>query len=238
MGKSDPKNWNDYEIVEQSDNNDYPPARSLFNESVAPPISEEAREASRTIDRGLSQIRNTEDFGFDDTTFGGPNTDDMPIEEYGDVEDRTENILKNLEKDLNYSSYFYERYGNVDVYFSLEDIYRSVGVFTSSDKRVNIKIIKNGTIFIGDYVSPNQIIEELIDGVVSFLVFKVNGTPALITGTLKEELVNGEEHVREAAFSLLPDGRVLLWNVMKQKWSSFYPNNLIEMTRDDTSAFE
>ena len=87
-------------------------------------------------------------------------------------------------------------------------------------------------------LEPNQIIEELLDGIVSFLVMKVNGQVAIIMGSLKEGIVNGEENVRQAAFSPLGDGRILLWSTVKQKWSSFYPDNLLSMTRDDTDDLE
>jgi len=222
-----------YEIVENSSDGDYPPAM---------PINESIREALSRLDEQRSMLKQEEsgdaDFGFDDSTLGYGTYDGRDVEIYGEKEDREDTIIKNLEEDLNYSAYFYERYGSVEFYFTLEDIYQKTGFDTASDKKVTVKIIKDGKLYISDFVNPNQILEELIDGVVSFLVFKVNGQIARITGTLKEELVNGDEHVRNAAFSLLPDGRVLLWNVMKQKWSSFYPDNLLEMTRDDTSAFE
>ena len=96
------------------------------------------------------------------------------------------------------------------------------------------------TILFGRFFRKSNLYENEhpISHLVSFLVIKVNGQVALITGTLKDELVNGESHVREAAFGGLPDGRILLWNVRKQKWSSFYPENLLEMTRDDTTDFE
>lgn len=238
MAKSDPKNWNDYEIVEQTDDNEYPPSKSLFTGSDAPQISERGRQASRLMDQRLTEIREQEDFGFDDSTLGFQSDEDLPIETYGEQESRTEALMKRLENDLNYSAYFYSRYGNVDFYFSLEDIYKQVGFDSTKEIKANIKIIKEGTVYIAGSVTPNQIIEELLDGVVSFLVFKVNGQAAEITGTLKAELVNGEEHVRQAAFSPISKGRILLWNVWKQKWSSFYPTNMLEMTRDDTSDFE
>ena len=68
MAKSDPKNWDDYEIVEQTDDNEYPPSKSLFTGSDAPQISESGRQASRLIDQRLTEIREQEDFGFDDAT--------------------------------------------------------------------------------------------------------------------------------------------------------------------------
>jgi hypothetical protein len=107
-----------------------------------------------------------------------------------------------------------------------------------SDKYVSVKIAKEGKLYIADFINPNQIIEELLDGIVSFLVMKVNGQVAIIMGSLKEGIVNGEEHVRQAGFSPLGDGRILLWSTVKQKWSSFYPDNLLSMTRDDTDDLE
>lgn len=236
----------DYEIVENGSDDDYPPKRSRSSEfidrSLSPEqIRESGRQALRSLDEQISAAREKreaeQDFGFSESTFGQKTSDDYEIKGYGGIEDRTENLLKLLEEDINYAIYFNSRYGDVDFYFSLEDI-ASRQFNVASDKKINVKIIKNGTIYVADFINPSQIIEELIDGVVSFTVIKINGQVTEITGTLKEGLVNGEESVRQAAFSPISYGRILVWNVNKQKWSSFYPDNLIDVIRDDTSAFE
>ena len=135
-------------------------------------------------------------------------------------------------------SYFSKRYGSLSVYLEMDDQLYPKGFNPLSDKYVSVKIAKEGKLYIADFINPNQIIEELLDGIVSFLVMKVNGQVAIIMGSLKEGIVNGEEHVRQAGFSPLGDGRILLWSTVKQKWSSFYPDNLLSMTRDDTDDLE
>lgn len=220
---------NDYEIVEQSDDNEYP---------AALPVAKSVRDALASLDAQRTAMQMQENFGFDESTFGFGTYDDKEIKQYGSREQREEDLSEVMEKDLDYSVYFSTRYGNFDVYFELEDINYGKSFNPLQDKRVEVKIVKKGTIYVASFISPNQIIEELIDGVVSFLVIKVNGQVAKIVGTLKEEITHGEDHVRQAAFSTLPDGRILVWNVLKQKWSSFYPDNLLEMTRDDTSSYE
>jgi len=220
----------DYEIVENASDEDYP--------ASARPVRKSVRDALASIDAQRTAVQAQRDFGFDDATFGYGTYEGKEILSYGNREQREENLKGALEEDMMYSSYFSKRYGNFEVYFNLDAKYYSPGFNPLTDKYVDVKIAKEGKLYIADHVNPNQIIEELLDGVVSFMVIKVNGQVATITGTLKEDLVAGEEHVRNAAFNLLSDGRVLLWNVRKQKWSSFYPDNLLQMIRDDTTDFE
>lgn len=225
----------EYEIVENSSDEDYPSAIS------------QARDALRSIDaqrtaikamKGTTVEKVLSDFGFSESSFGYSSSEGKPVEAYGQREQREDELKSIMEEDMMYSVYFTKRYGNFDVYFNLDEIKYAKGFNPLTDKRVSVKIAKEGVLYVADHVNPNQIIEELLSGVVSFMVIKVNGQVAMITGTLKDDLVGGEEHVRQAAFSLLPDGRVLLWNVRKEKWSSFYPDNLLEMIRDDTTDFE
>jgi hypothetical protein len=219
---------NDYEIIENSSDEDYSPQK-IDRQSI--------KDALASIDAQRTAIKMQKDFGFDETTFGYGSYD-KEVEPYGSRQQREDNLNKAIEEDMMYSSYFYKRYGNLEVYFNLDEMYYPKAYNPLTDKIVSVKIAKEDKVYVADHINPNQIIEELLDGIVSFLVIKVNGHVAQIMGTLREDLVNGESHVREAAFSLLPDGRVLLWNTVKQKWSSFYPDNLLEMTRDDTTDFE
>lgn len=219
----------DYEIVENSSDEDYP---------SAPPVRTSVRDALASIDAQRTAIQAQKDFGFDETTFGYNAYEGKVVFPYGLREQREEEMKSIMEKDLLYSVYFQKRYGNLDVYFNLDEMHYAKGFNPLTDKYVSVKIAKEGMLFVADHINPNQIIEELLSGIVSFMVIKVNGQVATITGTLKDDLVHGEEHVRQAAFNLLPDGRVLLWNVRKEKWSSFYPASLLEMIRDDTTDFE
>lgn len=218
----------DYEIIENSSDDDYLP-QETYIQRLKDPIA--------SINAQRTAIQMQKDFGFDETTFGYGSYD-KEVEPYGSRQQREDNLNKAIEEDTMYSSYFYKRYGNLEVYFNLDEMYYPKAYNPLTDKIVSVKIAKEDKLYIADHINPNQIIEELLDGIVSFMVIKVNGQVAQIMGTLKEDLVNGESHVREAAFSLLPDGRVLLWNTVKQKWSSFYPDNLLEMVRDDTTDFE
>ena len=220
----------DYEIVENSSEDDY--------KSSPMPVRSSVRDALASIDAQRSAMKAQKDFGFDEASFGYNNNEGKEVETYGLREQREENLKDVLDEDAVYSSYFSKRYGSLEVYLNLDEMIYPRGFNPLEDTYVNVKIAKEGKLYIADFVNPNQIIEELLDGVVSFLVIKVNGQVAKIRGTLKDGLVKGEEHVREAAFNGLPDGRILLWNTMKQKWSSFYPKNLLEMIRDDTTDFE
>lgn len=213
----------DYEIVENSSDTDYMPI---------------VRDALASIDAQRTAMKAQKDFGFDLATFGYSSQEGKVVLPYGNKEQREDEMRELMEEDNMYSQYFHKRYGNFSVYFNLDEMYYSKGFNPLTDTYVDVKIAKEGKLYVSDHVNPNQIIEELLDGVVSFMVMKVNGQVAQIIGTLKEELVYGEPHVREAAFSPISGGRILVWNVRKQKWSSFYPDNLLKMTRDDTTDFE
>lgn len=196
------------------------------------------RDAMASIDAQRNALKAQKEFGFDESSFGYNVYENKEIETYGLAEQRKDNLKNVMENDILYSSYFSKRYGSLSVYLEMDDQLYPKGFNPLSDKYVSVKIAKEGKLYIADFINPNQIIEELLDGIVSFLVMKVNGQVAIIMGSLKEGIVNGEENVRQAAFSPLGDGRILLWSTVKQKWSSFYPDNLLSMTRDDTNDLE
>ena len=168
----------DYEIIENSSEDDYP--------SSPPSIKKSVRDALSSLDAIRTGIQGQKAFGFDDASFGYGSFEDVKIETYGEREEREEKIKETLEEDVYYSSYFTKRYGNLDVYFNLDSIQYPKGFNPLVDKYVNVKIAKEGTLYVSDHVNPNQIIEELLDGIVTFLVIKVNGQITRIVGTLKK----------------------------------------------------
>ena len=51
-------------------------------------------------------------------------------------------------------------------------------------------------------------------------------------------LPDDEYYTRRNFFSPLPGDRIVLWDISKQKWNSFYMSRLIKFIRDEKSDLQ
>ena len=80
---------------------------------------------------------------------------------------------------------------------------------------------------------------EALSGVCTVVFMKVDGSVGRITGTLdRAAMPTSEYQTRMNFFSPLANDRVVMWDINKQGWRSFYMDKVIKFVRDDTIALE
>ena len=79
----------------------------------------------------------------------------------------------------------------------------------------------------------------MLGGVCTIEYFQVDGNVDKLVCSLSQNSVPGNEfQTRLNSFAGLGGDRVLVWNLIKRGWSSFYMKNLIRFVRDDTSGIQ
>jgi hypothetical protein len=67
----------------------------------------------------------------------------------------------------------------------------------------------------------------------------VNGSVGRITGTLEKKSIPTKQYrVRSQLFSPQKGDRIIMWDINKQDWRSFYMERVIKFIRDDTIGLE
>lgn len=149
---------------------------------------------------------------------------------------------ENLEKsDPLYALYISRNYGSYrNFLFAFQLMEDQSPVFDPRyDKKAEVTVITKDKFYKSDHISPIEAIMEALSGVCTVDYLKKDGRPEKLVGTLKKELIGSNEATeRFNFFSPLPGNRIVLYNLVKQSWSSFYMANLLKFTRDDTIGIE
>jgi hypothetical protein len=92
----------------------------------------------------------------------------------------------------------------------------------------------------GNYnLSPNEIIMEGLSGICTIDYLKKNGNSDRFIGTLNKNIIDSNKSSeRVQFFSPLQGNRIVMWNLIKKDWSSFFVGGLIRFVRDDTIGIE
>jgi len=107
------------------------------------------------------------------------------------------------------------------------------------DVQADVTVITKNVYYKSNHISPMEMIMEAMSGVCTVDVLNKNNNSTKITGTLKKDLILPDKSAeRYNFFSPLPGNRIVVWNLVKQKWSSFYMNKLIRFVKDDTIDLE
>jgi hypothetical protein len=148
---------------------------------------------------------------------------------------------KNLTKnDEFFGEYIKSTYGSEENFFQFNpSLLNSKTYDPSTDFLVEVSIVTKDVNYKAGFISTTELILENINGVTTIEYFKVNGLAAKIVGTLNTNLIpSAQASTRKNAFTYLNSNRVLIWDLQKQGWSSFYMNRLIRFVKDDTSGVE
>jgi hypothetical protein len=161
-------------------------------------------------------------------------------EDYLSSEYRTKVYQNITEKDLEFNKYLKNIYGSAKNYFEMnQNLLQNKVYDPSSDFQAEIEIITDETYYRSYFISQSETILELLNGVCTIEFFQTDGRIERIVGSLsREEVPQSQLSTRMYAFSGLRGSRVLVWNMFKQKWASFYMTNLKRFVRDDTSGLE
>jgi hypothetical protein len=148
---------------------------------------------------------------------------------------------KSLEnQDILYKRFIAENYGSFENYLAAHRINESMSSFDPTrDFIMDVTVITDEERYKSDHISAEQVIMEALSGVCTVIFMKVNGSVGRITGTLDSRAIpSKDQDTRRNFFSPLPNSRVVMWDITKQGWRSFYMEYVIKFIRDDTIDLE
>jgi len=156
---------------------------------------------------------------------------------------RTKTYKSITEKDKLLNEYLKLRYGNVETFFNLTDSLKENKVYNpTTDYQVEVGVISKDYYYKSDFISAQEVVLENASGICTIDYLRVDGRADRMIASLQEDLVpSSQEDVRQAAFGGIANAygeRILVWNLLKGGWSSFYMSRLIRFIRDDTTGLE
>jgi hypothetical protein len=165
---------------------------------------------------------------------------DKQKEEYLKSEYRLQMYKSVSQSDSDFNIYLKNMYGNISNFFEANtDLVENKTFNPRTDFLAEVSIITKDHYYKSDFISMNEVILEMLNGVCTVEYFKINGQISRLTTTLDDVFVpDSQNDVRRFAFGGLPGKRVLCWDLIKEKWSSFYMKNLKRFIRDETSGLE
>jgi hypothetical protein len=148
---------------------------------------------------------------------------------------------KNIpENDKEFADYIKRTYGSVSSFFDFrQDLIQDKLYDPSSDYLAEVVVITDEEYYKSGFISPTEVFFEILKGIATIEYFKMDGRAAKIVGTLEEGLIpSSQQNTRANACSFIGAKRILVWDLQKQGWSSFYMSNLRRFIKDDTYGLE
>lgn len=151
--------------------------------------------------------------------------------------EKYENLTK---EDDEFSIYLKTKYGSIETFFELNEQLRNERIFNPlTDYDIEVEIITKDEYLKTNFISSSEIFLEMIDGVATIQYIKKNGNASQIVGTLKKSSIPSSQHeTRDKAFGYFGGQRILVWDLIKQDWSSFYVPLVRRFIRDDTTDLQ
>jgi hypothetical protein len=165
---------------------------------------------------------------------------DKPKEDYNSSEYRTRKYRDLASEDALFNTYLKMTYGSVSSFFDFNQQLTEARTFDpSTDYNVDVVVITEDTFYVSNSISSVETFLEILGGVCSIEFIRVDGRADKIIGTLQSTYIpSSQEKTRRDAFGSLGSRRILVWDILKQGWSSFYMQNLRRFVRDDTSGIQ
>jgi hypothetical protein len=148
------------------------------------------------------------------------------------------NKYKNItQKDVEFNKYLRGIYGSAENYLEMNNFLIENKIYDpTSDYLAEVEIITKDSFYKSSFISQTETVLELIDGVCTIDYFQKNGSiDRLVVSLSGAHVPQNELRTRLSAFAGLQGERVLVWNIVKKGWSSFYMSNMTRFIRDDTS---
>lgn len=151
-----------------------------------------------------------------------------------------ETYEKIANQDIMYSQYIDDTYGSYENYLQIKKLNENITVFDPTVHYImDVTVITEEEQYKSDHISPDAVIMEALSGVCTVYYVSVNGSAKRLNGTLERDLIPTSQYrARANFFSPLPGDRIVMWDLNKQGWSSFYMNKAIKFIRDDTIGLE
>jgi hypothetical protein len=146
-----------------------------------------------------------------------------------------------LEKnDAMYKRFIAENYGSYENFMTQNRIAQASAEFDPRiDHVMDVTIVTSNASYKSDHISSQEVIMEALSGICTVVFMKVDGSVGRITGTLDMNYIPlSEKETRRNFFTPLAKDRIVMWDINKQGWRSFYMDNAIKFVRDDTTDLE
>lgn len=176
---------------------------------------------------------------FLDSDFNSPSYRGVP-DDYIRSPLRKQRYTDTPKEDDTFAEYVKQKFGSIENFFLFNEQLRNERIYDPlNDYDIEVEIITSEQFLKSNFISSSEMFMEILGGVCTVQYFKKNGNAAQIVTTLKKSLIPSSEHsTRESAFRFFGDKRVLVWDLTKQGWSSFYMSNVRRFVRDDTSGLQ
>ena len=144
------------------------------------------------------------------------------------------------DQDVRYQKFITDNYGSFENYLQANKINQDIHVFDPTrDFIMDVTVVTKDQRYKSDHISAQEVIMESLSGVCTVIFMKVDGSVGRITGTLNGLAIpSKDQETRVNFFSPLPNSRVVMWDLTKQGWRSFYMDRAIKFIRDDTIDLE
>jgi hypothetical protein len=142
--------------------------------------------------------------------------------------------------DQTYIKYIEKAYGSYEHYLRHHKIGQTSTIYDPSvDYIMDVTVITEDASYKTDHISPQEVIMEALSGVCTVIFMKIDGSVGRITGTLdRSAMPTSEYQTRLNFFSPMKGDRIVVWDIDKQGWRSFYMDRVIKFVRDDTIELE
>lgn len=148
---------------------------------------------------------------------------------------------KKLESaDASYKQFIRQMYGSYENYLRMHRIDEAISVYDPTrDYIMDVTVITENASYKSDHISTQEVIMEALSGVCTIVFMKKDGSVGRITGTLDPRAIPpSENQTRSQLFFPQKNDRVVMWDLNKQDWRSFYMDRVIRFVRDDTISVE
>ena len=150
--------------------------------------------------------------------------------------------LKNT--DPLFADYISQKYGSYENFLFVNRMNENQAqVFDPmSDYKMEVTVITKNVYYKSDHISGQEIILEALSGLCTVDYLSVDGSAKRLYGTLQKRYMIPSMATQRFQFFSTKSGKygekVILWNVNKMKWSSFYMNRALRFVKDDTTGIE
>lgn len=159
---------------------------------------------------------------------------------YLESEERLKKYKEIAGDDEKFADYIKANYGTFENFLLINQKLTENRVYDpETDYDIEVEIITKDQYLKSDFISSTEMFLEVLGGISTIQYFKTNGQITQSVGTLKKSFVPSSEYeTREKAFGFYGSPRILMWDVRKQDWVSFYMVNVRRFIRDDTSELQ
>lgn len=143
-------------------------------------------------------------------------------------------------QDLLYKKFITENYGSFENYLQANKINQDIAVFDPiRDFMMDVTVVTKDQRYKSNHISAQELLMEALSGICTTIFVKTDGSVGRLTGTLQENAIPGKDQdTRVNFFSPLPNSRIVMWDITKQGWRSFYMSKALRFVRDDTIDLE